>query len=233
MLMAYASVAAFFLVAIGFILGSHDRRPAHPAEQHVPREARDLRVRRGPGRSRVVQLQPAILHHRAHLHRVRRRDRVHLPGRHGLQALGGAGDARQPRRLTAFVEIFTFVAILLLGLVYVWVKGDLEWIRSIKGNPRGMQDVNSRVAHREPRVPPGGRARPRRSTKASSRKERSDELEPEPDGAPEGDRRQVRRRRRQRHHHQHRPGDQLAPQLGPRRTASGTCSSASPAAPSS
>ncbi len=28
----------------------------------------------------------------------------------------------------AFIEIFIFVAILLLGLVYVWKKGDLEWI---------------------------------------------------------------------------------------------------------
>lgn len=43
----------------------------------------------------------------------------------------------------AFAEIFLFVAILLLGLVYVWVKGDLEWIRAIKGNPRGAQNVAS------------------------------------------------------------------------------------------
>ena len=29
----------------------------------------------------------------------------------------------------AFIEIFLFVGILMLGLVYVWAKGDLEWIR--------------------------------------------------------------------------------------------------------
>ena len=43
----------------------------------------------------------------------------------------------------AFLEIFTFVAILLLGLAYVWVKGDLNWIRSIKVDPRGARDVAS------------------------------------------------------------------------------------------
>ncbi|RLB60443.1 MAG: NADH-quinone oxidoreductase subunit A [Deltaproteobacteria bacterium] len=43
----------------------------------------------------------------------------------------------------AFFEIFTFVAILMLGLVYVWMKGDLDWIRSIKVDPRGARDVAS------------------------------------------------------------------------------------------
>lgn len=50
----------------------------------------------------------------------------------------------------AFIEIFMFVAILLLGLVYVWVKGDLEWIRAIRGDPRGAQGVASPV-----KAPPG------------------------------------------------------------------------------
>ena len=31
----------------------------------------------------------------------------------------------------ALVELVLFVGILLLGLVYVWVKGDLQWIKSI------------------------------------------------------------------------------------------------------
>jgi NADH-quinone oxidoreductase subunit A len=31
----------------------------------------------------------------------------------------------------ALTEIVVFVGILLLGLVYVWVKGDLQWIKSI------------------------------------------------------------------------------------------------------
>src|SRR5215468_5099300 len=32
----------------------------------------------------------------------------------------------------AFVELFVFIAILVLGLAYVWRKGDLEWIRRLK-----------------------------------------------------------------------------------------------------
>jgi NADH-quinone oxidoreductase subunit A len=32
----------------------------------------------------------------------------------------------------AFVEMLVFIFILLVGFAYVWVKGDLEWIRSIQ-----------------------------------------------------------------------------------------------------
>lgn len=34
--------------------------------------------------------------------------------------------------LFAFAELFVFVAILALGLVYVWKKGDLEWLREMR-----------------------------------------------------------------------------------------------------
>ncbi|MCH8291989.1 NADH-quinone oxidoreductase subunit A [Candidatus Poribacteria bacterium] len=34
--------------------------------------------------------------------------------------------------LLAFVEMLVFIAILLVGLAYVWAKGDLEWIRSFQ-----------------------------------------------------------------------------------------------------
>jgi NADH-quinone oxidoreductase subunit A len=34
--------------------------------------------------------------------------------------------------LYAFLEILLFVAILAVGLAYVWVKGDLEWVRRSK-----------------------------------------------------------------------------------------------------
>ena len=34
--------------------------------------------------------------------------------------------------LLAFVEMMIFIAILLVGLAYVWAKGDLEWIRSVQ-----------------------------------------------------------------------------------------------------
>ena len=31
----------------------------------------------------------------------------------------------------AFIEISIFIGILLVGFAYVWVKGDLEWIRTV------------------------------------------------------------------------------------------------------
>jgi NADH-quinone oxidoreductase subunit A len=34
--------------------------------------------------------------------------------------------------LFAFVEILLFIAILFLGLVYAWAKGDLEWVKNVK-----------------------------------------------------------------------------------------------------
>ena len=33
--------------------------------------------------------------------------------------------------LIAFVEMFIFIAILLVGLAYVWAKGDLDWIKPL------------------------------------------------------------------------------------------------------
>src|SRR5437763_15119714 len=34
--------------------------------------------------------------------------------------------------LLAFAEIFIFVAILAVGLAYVWAMGDLEWVKGLK-----------------------------------------------------------------------------------------------------
>lgn len=34
--------------------------------------------------------------------------------------------------VVALVELLLFVAVLLVGLAYVWVKGDLDWIRTIR-----------------------------------------------------------------------------------------------------
>ncbi|HYA36465.1 MAG TPA: NADH-quinone oxidoreductase subunit A [Candidatus Binataceae bacterium] len=38
---------------------------------------------------------------------------------------------RQGNRLYALSEIFLFLMILFVGLVYVWVKRDLEWIKKV------------------------------------------------------------------------------------------------------
>jgi NADH-quinone oxidoreductase subunit A len=33
----------------------------------------------------------------------------------------------------AFLELLVFFAVLLVGFAYLWKRGDLEWIRSVKG----------------------------------------------------------------------------------------------------
>ena len=40
----------------------------------------------------------------------------------------------------AFVELLIFVAILMVGLAYVWRKGDLEWIRQARQDTLDKQD---------------------------------------------------------------------------------------------
>ena len=45
--------------------------------------------------------------------------------------------------LLAFVEIFVFVAILAVGLAYVWAMGDLEWVKGLK------QDVLQSLRERQ------------------------------------------------------------------------------------
>jgi NADH-quinone oxidoreductase subunit A len=53
----------------------------------------------------------------------------------------------------AAIELFAFVAVLLLGLAYVWKKGDLEWIRTVRGaRPAGpVLDVARSRAGEPPR----------------------------------------------------------------------------------
>jgi NADH-quinone oxidoreductase subunit A len=45
----------------------------------------------------------------------------------------------------AFLELFVFVAILMLGLAYVWRHGDLEWIRQAR-----QDTLDAREARTEP-----------------------------------------------------------------------------------
>ena len=40
--------------------------------------------------------------------------------------------ARWEGAVAVFLEVGFFVAVLFLGLVYIWVKGDLGWVRSFK-----------------------------------------------------------------------------------------------------
>lgn len=50
--------------------------------------------------------------------------------------------------LVALSEIAVFVLILLLGLVYAWVKGDLEWAKKVESEDRNIGlDVMPRSSH--------------------------------------------------------------------------------------
>lgn len=46
----------------------------------------------------------------------------------------------------AFVEIFTFVAVLMVGLAYVWRKGDLEWFKTIDREELKEEEADLRKA---------------------------------------------------------------------------------------
>ncbi|AUX48975.1 NADH dehydrogenase (ubiquinone) [Sorangium cellulosum] len=146
MLMAYASVAAFFLVAIGFVLGSmlfgKLLRPNNMyAEKVETYECGEAPV--GPAwfnfnpRFYIIALIYIVFD-------------VEIAFIYPVAAVFKRW-VDQGSGLFAFLEILLFVAILMLGFVYVWVKGDLNWIRSIKGDPRGAQNVTSRT---RPRVSP-------------------------------------------------------------------------------
>ena len=143
MLMAYASVAAFFLVAIGFILGSmlfgKLIRPDNMyAEKIETYECGEAPV--GPAwfnfnpRFYIVALIYIIFD-------------VEIAFIYPVATVFKRW-VDQGSGLFALIEIFLFVAILMVGLVYVWAKGDLEWIRSIKGDPRGVQNVTARMRPR-------------------------------------------------------------------------------------
>ena len=40
------------------------------------------------------------------------------------------------RGIVAFVEIVLFLLVLIVGLAYVWAKGDLDWVRDIEPDQR-------------------------------------------------------------------------------------------------
>jgi NADH-quinone oxidoreductase subunit A len=45
-----------------------------------------------------------------------------------------------------FIELFVFIAILALGLAYVWRHGDLEWIRQARQDTLDKQDESDKAA---------------------------------------------------------------------------------------
>ncbi|WP_437724432.1 NADH-quinone oxidoreductase subunit A [Sorangium sp. So ce861] len=155
MLMAYASVAAFFLVAIGFVLGSllfgKLLRPNNLyAEKVETYECGEAPV--GPAwfnfnpRFYIIALVYIIFD-------------VEIAFIYPVAAVFKRW-VDQGSGLFALIEIFLFVAILMLGFAYVWAKGDLNWIRAIKGDPRGAQNVSSRSRARAPSAGASGEGAP-------------------------------------------------------------------------
>jgi NADH-quinone oxidoreductase subunit A len=146
MLMAYASIAAFFLVAAGFMIGSlllgKLIRPNHPyAEKLETYECGEAPVGQAwfnfNPRFYIIALIYIVFDVEiAFIYPIAAVFRRWVDQGHGVYAL---------------LEVLVFVAILMLGLVYVWVKGDLEWIRSIKGDPRGVPNL---VTKTSPALPP-------------------------------------------------------------------------------
>jgi NADH-quinone oxidoreductase subunit A len=140
MLMAYAAVAAFFLVAIGFVLvsmvlGKLIRPNNLYAKKLETYECGEEPI--GPAwfnfnpRFYIVALIYIVFD-------------VEIAFIYPVASVFKRW-VEQGRGLFALLEIATFVLILMMGLLYVWVKGDLEWIRSLRGDPRGAPDVTSRT----------------------------------------------------------------------------------------
>ncbi len=46
----------------------------------------------------------------------------------------------------AFVELFVFTAILVVGLIWVWAHGDLEWVKNLAGEVRTDETPPARKA---------------------------------------------------------------------------------------
>ncbi len=151
MLMAYASVAAFFLVAIGFIIGSLLAGRLLRPNNMYPEKLETYECGEAPVGPAWFNFNPRF-YIIALIYIV---FDVEIAFVYPVATVFKRWVA-QGSGMFALVELFLFVAILMLGLVYVWVKGDLEWIRGIKGNPAGMPNVSSRTRpRREPELEDG------------------------------------------------------------------------------
>src|SRR5438552_19194699 len=133
MLRAYASVAAFVLVPIGFILGSMVFGRLLRPNNMYPEKLETYECGEAPVGPAWFNFNPrfyiiALIYivfdvEIAFVYPVATVFRRWVDQGNGIFAV---------------LEIFLFVAIVMLGLLYVWVNGDLESIRSIKGAPPGM-----------------------------------------------------------------------------------------------
>lgn len=54
----------------------------------------------------------------------------------------------QGRGVFAFVEVFLFLGILFVGLVYVWAKGDFDWLKQVPSAHRGEERMREESLRR-------------------------------------------------------------------------------------
>ena len=153
MLMAYASVAAFMLVAAGFVLGSLLAgkliRPNNPYTEKVETyECGEAPVGQAwfnfNPRFYIIALIYIVFD-------------VEIAFVYPVAVVFRRWTA-QGMGWYAFGELFLFVAILLLGLVYVWLKGDLDWIRTVRGAQAPLQVAKSYAGEKPPAAPAPPRA---------------------------------------------------------------------------
>jgi NADH-quinone oxidoreductase subunit A len=134
MLMAYASVAAFMLVAAGFVLVSMLAGKLIRPDNGYPEKLETYECGEAPVGQAWFNFNPrfyiiALIYiifdvEIAFIYPI-----ASVFRRWNDQGMG----------LYAFAELFVFVAILLLGLLYVWMKGDLEWIRTVRGSTEPLK----------------------------------------------------------------------------------------------
>jgi NADH-quinone oxidoreductase subunit A len=148
MLMAYASVAAFFLVAVAFMLGSlligRLLRPRNP----YPGKVASYECGEATDRPAWFNYNPrfyiiALIYIVFDVEIALVFPVAAVFRRWVDQATPGYRSD-----LIAFGELFLFVGILMFGLIYVWGKGDLEWIRTIARKAPGQVPADEDSAPR-------------------------------------------------------------------------------------
>jgi NADH-quinone oxidoreductase subunit A len=162
MLMAYASVAAFMLVAAGFILVSMIAGKFIRPDNPYPEKVETYECGEAPVGQAWFNFNPrfyiiALIYivfdvEIAFIYPV-----ATVFRRWTDQGLGWY----------AFGELFVFVAILMLGLVYVWVKGDLEWIRTVRGVQGELKVARSYAGEKRPAAKPASIPVPAMRTEGS------------------------------------------------------------------
>ncbi len=68
----------------------------------------------------------------------------------------------------AFLELLVFLAIVVLGLAYVWAKGDLEWLKALKPIAVRTPVAVSKPVAEAPAAPVAEAARPAQAAAPSS-----------------------------------------------------------------